>query len=221
MEGVLRRLRAALEQDRPFLLLDPKAEPDLDERTLTTLQKRDWIVAGDKQSPYYRITKRGLNILAKCDVPVQRRDGICPKCGLRPKRVNKQGRQEAYCDPCENERSRRKNAVMRRKPPKNMTCVHCKAAPKHQHQPSGLWSRYCSACDKLLRKNRKHRTQAEFREQIQQGLRPVPLCARCKEQPVVLCENSVAHYCAECRLLMTRRWKVMRMYARIRPGTLT
>lgn len=213
MECVLRRLRAALEQDHPFLLLDPKVETDFDERTLNTLEDRDWIVAGDKHQPYYRITKRGLNILAKCDVPVLRRDGICIRCGERPRHVNGSGKTESYCYECERARCNEKEARLRRIPPKK-PCRHCKAAPRHQYQPSGTWSDFCADCDRMLRGRRKHRSQSEYREQIRQGLRPVPVCASCKAKPVVLCENSVAHYCADCRPVMTRRWKVKRLHAR-------
>ena len=217
MECVLRRLRAALEQDAPFLLLDPAQDRQLDERTLFTLAERDWIVEGDVTESYYRITKRGLNILAKCDVQVQRRDGICPKCGERPKRIDDNGRQLAYCDECERERTRLKTLRQRKQTPTE-PCAHCYERPRHQYQPSGTWSRYCSVCDPLLRKGRKHTTAKERRERIRRGEMPIPVCAECKDRPVVLYENSVSHYCAVCLPKVARRWKVKRMYERIRPG---
>ena len=216
MECVLRRLRAALEQDRPFLLLDPKVESELDERTLETLEDRDWIVSGDRTHPYYRITKRGLNILAKCDVQVQRRDGICFRCGERPRYVNSKGKTENYCYECERKRSNEKQARLRRiKPTK--PCRRCKAAPRHQYLPSGLWSDFCTDCDRLLRKQRKHTTSRELRELIRQGLRPVPTCPRCKEHPCVLHPNSVAHACAVCKPILQRRYKFARLVAKYKP----
>lgn len=213
MECVLRRLRAALEQDAPFLLLDPAQDRELDERTLFTLAERDWIVEGDVTESYYRITKRGLNILAKCDEVVQRRDGMCPKCGDRPRHVNGSGRQEAYCYECGRAHDNEKQTRLRRIPP-TKPCRRCKSAPRHQYQPSGLWSNFCTDCDRLLRKQRKHTGAKELRERIRRGEKPVPTCPACNERPVVLCENSVAHYCAVCRPIMTHRWKVKRLHAR-------
>lgn len=220
MERILRTLRTALEQDRPFVLLDRNADYELDCRTLETLVERDWIVSGDVSAPFYRITKRGLDVLAQCDVRVVRKDGICPRCGERPKHIRASGRQDAYCDECESARAKVKEKKRRRTPPTD-NCRHCHEHPRHQYQPSGTWSDYCAECDRMLRKLRKHTTAKEYRERIRQGVKPVPLCAACKERPVVLCENSVAHYCAVCRPKKTREWKVKRMYARIRAGTYT
>lgn len=216
MECVLRRLRTALEQDRPFLLLDPQAEADLDERTLNTLEDRDWIVAGDRYQPYYRITKRGLNILAKCDVQVRRRDGICFKCGERPRHVNGKGKTENYCYECERARCNEKQARLRRIPP-TKPCRHCKIAPRHQYQPSGAWSNFCADCDRMLRKRRKHTSSRELRELIRQGLRDVPTCPRCKERPCVLHPNSVAYVCAVCKPIVERRYKLIRIMAKYAP----
>lgn len=217
MECVLRRLRAALEQERPFLLLDPQAEADLDERTLNTLEDRDWIVAGDQHQPYYRITKRGLNILAKCDVQVQRRDGICFKCGERPRHVNGKGKTENYCYECERDRQNKKQALARRQPP-TKPCAYCHEKPRHQYLPSGTWSHYCYEHDRMLRKQRKITASRELRELIRQGLRPVPTCPRCKERPVVLHPNSVAHVCAVCKPIVERKYKLIRAVAKYAPS---
>ena len=206
MESVLRRLRETLDADRDYAFI----RLDADYRTLSTLMERDWIVSGDVESNLYRITKRGLDILAKCDKRIVRKDGICPKCGVHPR-----DGKRAYCVECERERSNAKNCRRRYKTP-TKPCRRCKTAPRHQYQPSGTWSDYCSECDSLLRKQRKHTTSRELRELIRQGLKPVPICPICKERPRFLCENSVANYCEVCRLPVFRKYRAHVLYTRYR-----
>jgi len=212
-ETVLRHLAAVCDEDYAFVLLPPQTSY----RTILTLMERDWIVSGDKENRHYRITRRGLAVLVECDKQVQRRDGICFKCGVRPRHVNGNGKTENYCYTCERERCNAKQRALRRKPP-TKPCNHCKSAPRHQYQPSDTWSKFCYDCDRMLRKERKRPSAKEQRERIRLGLKPVPICGKCKARPVVLCENSVAHYCSTCRPLKAREWKVKRMYARIRRG---
>lgn len=83
-----------------------------------TSAERGWVEARDVNGQVrYFITIAGRRAYAVYSAPDRRRfDGICPMCGVRPRKVNPNGKKQGYCAEChssytsENESAHRKGA---------------------------------------------------------------------------------------------------------------
>lgn len=207
MLDVLRYLRTAQEQDREWCALGYPLAHGI---TLNALVERDWIFSSDgMDGTRYKITGRGLKALDAYETPAQRRDGICARCGERPRHVTSGGRRISYCMECERERSRKRNNASRKQPG---ICKRCKSAPKQQYS-SGNYADLCIACERARGREKNRRARQQQVRAIQQG-GPVPLCVKCKTAPVRVFANSVSRWCAACGRVEIRRYKLRAMLRR-------
>src|SRR5690606_26193189 len=106
MLDVLRYLRAIQQQECDWCELTYPLAHGL---TISHLLQRDWIFeSAGLDGVRYKITGRGLQALKAYEMPTQRRDGLCPRCGENERHVSSSGRRVAYCLNCERERGREK-----------------------------------------------------------------------------------------------------------------
>lgn len=160
-------------------------------RTLNTLQKRDWVQRSPRpmSSAYdYKITNRGRKAYqAYCEYePAPRRnDGICPRCGERPRDA-----RIGYCIPCRREWDRewssKRTDYHRRNTGK--LCYRCGQHPISTNTVCNV----CHAQDMVKRR-------ARLADEIHKGQREVPMCPRCNERPRYLGETYILPYCKPCQ----------------------
>lgn len=205
MSVVLLHLRDQKKAGAPFAAL-PKGT---DKRTVTALEERDWIYAGDFTAPVYAITLRGEKALKACEGIINRRDGLCPKCGERPRPITSGGKLAAYCHVCESQRAKEKAARGAAKIDPSRGCSRCGNHPLHRYS-TGRYSTYCTACEQARSRAKSQRSTARRRALAQSG-GYIKLCPRCNQKPVVVTANAIASYCVDCRRLLHRRWKLRRV----------
>lgn len=155
----------------------------------------DWLaVSIDKYTgaTAYKITLRGKQLL---DVFVHKRrnDGLCPRCGLRPRKRYACGEVKGYCGQCFNEirRNRRTDAP----------CVSCGKRPRALTK-TGLQIEYCYECNREKYTEWRKKDNARRRARIEAG--EVIMCPRCKERPVQVTARRVYAYCYECKNTINR-----------------
>lgn len=191
MERALQQLRGADQAGAPFVHL-----PDVHKHTIRALVKRDWIFASKGlDGTRYRITGRGLKALKAYEQPPRRYDGICPVCGVRPKKVYPGGRQYGYCDECEREHKRRMWKMKGKQLDRTAPCSDCGIRPRHIY-PSGAIIIYCYECRQSRRAEERRRKHARLLERIRSG--EVILCIRCHAAPRYHTTNTVYDYCYDC-----------------------
>lgn len=212
MQVVMDCLKASRDAGYPFAALPLVT----DHRTITALIARDWIVESrGLDGLRYKITGRGLAALGHYESIMNRRDGICPRCGVRKRGVTKNGRRIAYCDECERERCRQKHHRLGRSINPERGCSKC-GKPLHRYT-TGSYSTYCTECEAERSRLKAHRDR-ETGRQIAHGNGDVPLCTRCKQKPVKLFANSISSYCAECLPLIMRKAKLRRKLKSLCPS---
>ncbi len=202
MLDVLRYLRAVRGQDGGMV---PLAYPLAHGITLHHLIDRDWIV---EDAGYYGITGRGLKALALYEPRRNRSDGVCPRCGQRPRHVRSSGMSDAYCLECLRARGRKRTAEHRNQGDPDRMCSRCHEKPRHRYS-GGHVSTYCADCERERSNAKSRRAKANLLNDIRAGA-PVPLCQHCKQKPRRVFANSISNYCADCGPRLMRRWKLNR-----------
>lgn len=204
MRALLQYLREMDEQGFGFVEL---RYPLAHGATINALIGRDWIFPSKGiDGTRYRITKRGIEALKVYEPVLNRRDGICPKCGVTERHINGNGRREAFCLECERARGRAKNA--KAKMNIQRPCSRCHEQPCHQYA-GGSYSTYCLDCENARGRERRRREMQALLEAIRNGA-PVPMCQKCKVKPRRVSANCVANYCDECKRVEQRRYKLSR-----------
>lgn len=188
---VLRMLRDAAKADRPFIHL-----AGVHKRTLRALIEHDLIF----ESPgldgvRYKITGRGVKTLAAYERPTRRSDGLCPRCGERPRRIRKRGKHKGepgpYCVECERRIYHRNHALGLLHLNPETPCSRCKKRPRHVY-PSGKMITYCYHCRSVLRKRERRRKMKRKLARIAAG--ELIKCLKC-DQPVYHTDRTVYDYC--------------------------
>lgn len=192
MVPVLIALRDIADDDCPFLPLD-----DVDPRTLRALEDRDWIVqiTARLEITHYKITGRGLEALEVYLPQVKRNDGLCPRCGIRKRRIFKTGRQGPYCRQCASKIHQRtyKLGLYRMRP--QGLCAKCEKRPRFVASSGKVYS-YCKRCKNLNRRREHARERARLLDQVQAGEH-----VACRREgcfaPRYVSGSSVQDYCYE------------------------
>lgn len=191
METVLIALRDAANTGTPFIHLT-----DAHQHTLRALVRRDWIFpSAGKDGTRYKITGRGLKALKAYEQPPYRQDGICPTCGVRPRKVYPGGRHYGYCHECELESKRRMWKMKGKQIDRNAPCSDCGIRPRHVY-PSGAVIIYCYECRNERRKEERRLKHARLLQRIRDG--EVILCIRCHAAPRYHNSKHVYDYCYDC-----------------------
>lgn len=175
-------------------------------KTIKTMIERDWIF----ESPgvdgvRYKITHRGLKALQAYACKPYRKDGICPRCGQKPRHVRSSGDLDSYCIDCLRVIGRRKQALGKFGDP-NRPCSRCGKRPRHRF-PGGKLSTYCQHCGKVVRRKNNRKAERRLFKAISHGA-PVPPCQICKQRPRRVFANCVAKYCTECGRDVVRKSKL-------------
>lgn len=174
MMEILDRLQAA-NTPRDGWLYVGKVPP----RQREALERRDWAVF---EGEYASITRRGQKALATYkQPPLVRLDGICPRCGERPKAPGL-----AFCAEC------RRTYAREYQPDGEKPCPRCGERPRHV-TASGRLTVYCAECQRaMMRESIRRRWERVMAgEQI--------LCARCGKRPVYVTASGSAYaYCKNC-----------------------
>lgn len=127
MQDALSYLRDKQMSDEPFAEL---RYPLAHGTVISSLLERDWILESEgPDGVRYRITGRGLKALKLYETPRQRRDGICPACGVRPKRTYSTGRRCGWCLTCDRAYSRKKTKRLRQQ---SGLCCRCHKRPRRR-----------------------------------------------------------------------------------------
>lgn len=184
--------------------------------TIKHLIERDWIFEshGIDGSVKYKITGRGLDALKVYEPPRQRRDGICPRCGIRPRYVSpSSGRVNALCIECERQRGRQRRADGKLDGNPLRPCSRCGKRPRLQY-PGGKYSTYCHHCARVTRRQNNRINQRHLLAAVQNGA-TVPLCQHCKKNPRRVSAHSVSKYCPDCQRETQRRTKARHAVKRV------
>lgn len=159
--------------------------------TLKSLLRRDWVQRSPRPNGTgydYKITLRGRTAATECrahKTQDYRYDGICSKCGERPKARAHAG----YCHVCQKEANRE----LREKNPKyhmrhkGKLCKNCRKRRITHHK-------LCNQCHYEHQKAMKQRHARE----IEAGKRDAPICPTCKERPRAIRSGILIGYCVEC-----------------------
>lgn len=179
---------------------------------INNLIERDWIFGSRSafdNSVLYKITGRGLKALKVYLPRRNRNDGMCTRCGVRPRQTRSSGKLDNYCAECESVRNaqRRKNGTADGDP--NRCCSRCGVRPRHQY-PGGRLSSYCTECENARCRERNRRQRQQLLKDIRSG-GPVPLCKVCNQRPRRVSANSVSNWCKVCGPEQIRKSKLRRV----------
>lgn len=213
MQAILQQLRAS-QPEHAFLNL-----AHVHSRTLRAMEEHDWIVRADKGAGkgFYAITGRGLKALAVYEAPSGYRfDGLCPDCGINPKRVSASGRQFGYCVECNRLRSNRKYQENGHQYRSDALCPDCGERPRMVCS-TGFIKPYCRECNRRRMKDERRRKYARKLARIRAG--EFIGCCRCKDNPVYVAGSQVYDYCYDCyrekQNAWNKRWKLAKVLARM------
>lgn len=200
---VLAFLRDAKAQDMPFIHL-----PGVYKRTLNSMVAQDWIFASPgSDGTRYKITHRGERAL-KIFTPVLRRDdGLCPTCGLRPRRIKADGKYYGYCVPCESVYKKAMYRLGRHRIDPDRLCSSCKKRPLHR-MSGGKLSTYCTECRHDQRKAEKRAQHDRDLARIAAG--EILLCRACKKEPRCYTERYVRDRCSACQKIYMDEYNARR-----------
>jgi hypothetical protein len=209
---VLRCLEQSKEQEFPFVFLE-----GVGKKTIRALIERDWIF----ESPgldgvRYKITLNGSKALAAYSTSPYRSDGICPRCGLRPRHMAANGTLQPYCIECKRQQGNRAYALKGNRLKPDGLCASCKEKPRHVY-PSGYVIPYCKECRREMRKAEKRRRQARLLARIRAG-EFVP-CLRCKKACRHIAGSTVYDYCYDCYRHQQNSCAKKRALKRVHLGT--
>jgi hypothetical protein len=191
MMAVLKELRTAQDSDTPFVMI-----VGVHKRTLNSLIARDWIVADPGLDGWrYRITGRGLKALAVYEPVVKRTDGLCPRCGKRPRRLRKTGVLAPYCKQCERRMVRRKYALGIGRLRPEGTCARCHKRPRFVTSTGRVYC-YCRHCKNLIRRHEHRRQRKQLLARILAGEHIACIKEGC-DAPRHVFNNTVSDYCLQ------------------------
>lgn len=167
--------------------------------TINVLLREGWIFesVGIDGSVAYIITSAGERAARLGNLPKasHRRDGICPRCCERPRRVRKTGKLAPYCQECESASSRRKYALGVNTVAPDRLCSRCKKRPVLT-RASGRTITYCRHCKNVLNRRGKKRWHKQKLERIRRG--EVLTCTRSGcSNPRHHTERTVIELCLE------------------------
>lgn len=211
MLDILRYLSACKAQGFQFAEL---CYPFAHGTTIKGLVERDWIFASvGLDGVRYCITGRGEDALHAYKEAINRRDGICPKCGERPRHVRRSGKVDAFCLECLHDLSRRRREVLKNHMGNlERPCSRCHKRPRHRYA-GGEYSTYCRHCERVNRRCNQRKQRRRTLKAVQAG-GPVPLCKKCKAAPCRVYPNSISNYCLACKSMVQRRQKLARTLRR-------
>lgn len=182
---VLRYLLRCKQQDWPFVPL-----PDVHPHTIRSLLSKDWIFASEgHDGTRYGITSRGEKAFKVYEHPTRRSDGLCPRCGTRPKHTTASGRTSGYCLECDRRRGKRMRALNMPRF-KSDICPNC-GIRERKCSKTGKVKTYCAKCTREI-------YHQHLLERIHSG--EVILCRRCKNAPRHYTDKRVYDYCYPCWL---------------------
>jgi len=199
MFAVLVALKAAKDADYPFIHLD-----GVDGRTIRALcdssneHSRGWAFESQGlDGVRYTITGAGERALKVYAPRLKRGDGICPRCGERPRRIRKRGAKAgtpaAYCVACESRMAKRKLelGIQHRRP--GQLCPRCHKRTRYV-SPSGRIGSYCPHCKKILH-NRAHRKERRLLLKRIQAGEHIPCRRAGCDEPRRVSGKTVQDYC--------------------------
>lgn len=154
-------------------------------KTLNMLERHDLIASRKYHdgTVEYKITVRGQRALA-ASTPKYRNDGLCPRCGVRPRLREASGKLRGYCRECGNVVSSERNRAVS----KARLCVRCNTNPRRYN------SQYCDSCVQQTRRANRRRSHQSRLQRHKNG--EIFICAvegcneRCAVHPL-----SVSSYC--------------------------
>lgn len=182
----------------------------IDPKTIAALLVRDWIIEVEgPEGRLYKITGRGRKAL-KATTKRTRRDGICPRCGERPRYTSKGGRRQPYCRSCMRVVGHEYRQTLNRAELGQRPCAKCHERPRHLY-PNGTWAHRCEECLRESRRGIDKRNRERKVAAIRAGA-PVPICITpgCNN-PRHVTDHDVKRYCVDC----WRLWRQKRMARRI------
>lgn len=141
---------------------------------------------------HYALTAQGEAIYQAFCTGYRRRDGICPRCGERPRTPGNE-----YCRECENERARAYRAV-----PSGL----CACGQPRKQSKTGRYYDECADC--LRRKNReRYQAQHAARVDAQAAGTPITCCIPGCDNPCYISPSgrSSRTTCASCANVISRR----------------
>ncbi|MFN8452458.1 MAG: hypothetical protein U0521_28605 [Anaerolineae bacterium] len=142
----------------------------------------------------YGITEAGEAALAPFAQYVNRRDGICPHCGVRPRHVRSSGHKDGWCLECQREQGREERALGIQYVDITRPCSRCGVKPLYQF-PGGAYSSYCKDCTRIVRRENARKLRRErFLEYQATG--KLPTCKKCKVKPVRAFPNCLSRITA-------------------------
>ncbi|MBL8165694.1 MAG: hypothetical protein JNJ61_27165 [Anaerolineae bacterium] len=192
MLAVLQLLVDARSQEFLYIHL-----PGVHKRTLNSLKSRGWIAENPGLDGIrFRITPEGERAHRIFSHPARRTDGICPVCGVRPKRVRPNGAVYGYCRECEAEHKKRQYQLGRQRINPERACSRCHERPLHR-MSGGKLSTYCTECRHEMRKAEKRAQHDRDLARIAAG--EVLLCRACKTRPRAHTDRYVRDRCNECQ----------------------
>lgn len=151
---------------------------------------------------YYALTPQGEAIYQAFCTGYKRRDGICPRCGERPRTPGNE-----YCRECENERAKAFRVV---KP------GLCACGQPRQQSKNGRYYDECADC--LRRKNReRYQAQHAARVAAQAAGRPITCAMPGCDNPCYISPSgrSSKTTCASCANAISRRSNRNRLIRRL------
>lgn len=207
---VLQDMRAAKASGFPFVDLS-----GVHKRTINALVRFDWIF----ESPgldgvRYKITLRGEKALKVYERPTYRYDGLCPRCGLRPKKNWSSGKTCGYCDECLRKRDKRQYALKGHQFRPDSVCPMCKERPRLTYR-NGKQHTYCAECRHARRAQERRRQHDLNLERIARG--EVLLCRRCKAQPRYHTNKYVYDLCPDCQRAYMNAYNARRRGKQVQP----
>ncbi len=197
--NILIRLHNAASAGAPFVDLS-----SVHKRTRNTLERADLIFPSKgRDGIRHRITSRGEKVMHAYLRPVKRSDGICPRCGVNPRRTRSTGEAAPYCADCERKIGRRKHELGIQHIRPGRPCSSCREKPVRQF-PCGRYSTYCEDCGRERKRAEKLRRMQQLRDRVDAGE-----FVKCQKKgcsnPVYRAANSVYEVChAHYRDYMTR-----------------
>lgn len=158
--------------------------------TVRALVRRDWIVNSTKVGGMM-LTGRGIKALRELDTPGKRMDGICPRCGERPREGG------SYCLPCRlaYARERRAKSGLTGNRP-DRPCRLC-GQPRYV-SPNGYVASLCIVCS--------GRRSREYKWHVRRQINGEMKMCRCGRGPLAISKSGMAYdTCRECQREINRR----------------
>jgi len=181
---------------------------DLAATTLRAMVNADWVQEADGPGGMvYRITRRGRDAYALFAPPTApyRKDGLCPRCGDRPRG------EHGYCKECARKKgceNYARNGQRRRREAVGRLCATCGKRPVRV-TASGYAKSYCLDCDRRRNREQKRRSTADLLARVNAGEHVA--CTTCGA-PVYATDKWITCYCKDCYNTRQLRAKARRAW---------